>query len=198
MSENKNITLESVAKEMIDSARERTLEKAKENDALGIPGLHRDQSLTPGQIEKNNIEAQALHDRGQAQRTEDFMENIIAPGLLFSGAILAYGLYVWADRKGWKHSIALAIGLFVVALLASQAASWGFDAIVADVWLLSTIGLMYLVGGWLNRKHGFKPSIAAVVVIFLASAVGSGMVGIDQSSRCYTDWDGRSNPTVCD
>jgi hypothetical protein len=161
-------------------------------------GLIRDPSLTPSQIEQNNIEIQARHERYKLQKTEDFMENFLAPGILVSGVLLSYGLYVWADRKGWRWPIASALALFASAILAAQAVAWGFDAIVADLWMLSTIGLMYLAGNWLNKKYGFKPSIAAVLVIFFASAVASGMVGVDHSSRCYTDWDGRSNSRVCD
>lgn len=50
------------------------------------------------------------------------------------------------------------------------------------------------LGSWYMHGHTYRDGWKVAAVVFLALTVAS----ILPQSDCHTDWDGRSNPTVCD
>lgn len=118
---------------------------------------------------------------------------------MLGGAIFgAYRIHDFFAARGNPYAIGFGFGFAVLGILAITAFNNGAESIIPDVHLLVTVLLAYIAAKWTKLRYGESISIAIAAGIVVLS-IGIGIViGIDHSSRCYTDWDGRSNPTVCD
>lgn len=68
--------------------------------------------------------------------------------------------------------------------------------------LFGLVGLVagaIAVGTWFESRYinWIAVAVAAAGVI-LAFTIGLPKTKVASGDNCYTDWDGRSNPTVCD
>lgn len=118
--------------------------------------------------------------------------------IIAGGVFAAYRAHDYLELKGYKHRAGVSVGVGLASLLIAQAVAYGPLSTLPDVHLLATVAALWVVGTRVGERYGTKWAIATIIAIFVASIFVGMLLGIDFDDRCYTDWDGRSNPTVCD
>jgi hypothetical protein len=122
---------------------------------------------------------------------------IILLAVLAGSIFIAYKLHDYLDMQGNKYALVLSAGFVLVVFLAMTAVQFGLTSIAADLHLGGTILVLIAIGKYVGAKYSEKLAVIACAMGLILS-IGFGVwLGVDHSSRCYADWDGRSNPTVC-
>ena len=125
----------------------------------------------------------------------------------------------WRELPTWAK---WAVGISAILLIDSFRLAWGerrFVAALAESFVANALYWGLILGGlagaiWLgmyvagrSSKHwlGWVAGVGAYVgAVFVLLPAFSGIPGIGwrfnliMNSDCYVDWDGRSNPTVCE
>lgn len=128
----------------------------------------------------------------------DWLVSLLPLAILVGGVFTAYRVHDLLETRQYKHRFRVSVGVGVASLFLAQIVAYGPLSILPDVHLLATVLVMWVVGTRVGERYGTKWAFAGAAAVFFAFLVIRMSLGIEFDDRCYTDWDGRSNPTVCD
>lgn len=125
------------------------------------------------------------------------MEWLVPLGIVVVGVFAAYKVHDHLQFKT-NNAVPISFGVAGLSLLIAQGVGRGFASIAGTVAMIVILGAMAMAGLFLNKVWGTKAAIGGVIATFVAGALIASSLGVEFGSDCYTDWDGRSNSTVCD